>query len=40
MIIERVLRVIPMDKKNWLFIWTEMGANHIGICKAFWPSVG
>jgi transposase len=29
--IERTLRVIPMGKKNWLFCWTELGAEHIGI---------
>ena len=29
--LERVLRVIPMGRKNWLFSWTELGAKHVGI---------
>ena len=32
--IERTLRVIPMGKKNWLFCWTELGAEHIGIAQS------
>jgi transposase len=28
--LERVLRVIPMGRKNWLFCWTELGAQHVG----------
>jgi transposase len=32
--IERTLRVIPMGKKNWLFSWTELGAEHIGIAQS------
>ena len=29
--LERVLRVIPQGRKNWLFCWTEVGAEHAGI---------
>jgi transposase len=32
--VERSLRVIPMGKKNWLFSWTEIGAEHIGIIQS------
>jgi hypothetical protein len=32
--IERTLRVIPMGKKNWLFCWTELGAEHIGMAQS------
>jgi hypothetical protein len=28
---ERALRVIPMGRKNWLFCWTEIGAEYVGI---------
>ncbi len=28
---ERALRVIPMGRKNWLFCWTEVGAEYVGI---------
>ena len=28
--LERTLRVIPMGRKNWLFNWTEVGAEHLG----------
>jgi hypothetical protein len=28
--LERALRVIPMGRKNWLFCWTELGAEHVG----------
>ena len=27
---ERALRPIPMGRKNWLFCWTEVGAEHVG----------
>jgi transposase len=27
--IERALRPIPMGKKNWLFCWSEVGAEHV-----------
>ncbi len=32
--IERTLRVIPMGKKNWLFNWTESGAEAAGIVQS------
>ena len=28
--IERSLRPIPMGRKNWLFCWTELGADYLG----------
>lgn len=32
--LERALRVIPMGKKNWLFCWSEVGAEHLGIVQS------
>ena len=32
--LERALRVIPMGRKNWLFCWTEVGAQHVGIIQS------
>ncbi len=32
--LERSLRPIPMGKKNWLFAWTEIGAERIGIIQS------
>jgi len=32
--LERALRPIPMGKKNWLFCWTELGAEHLGIIQS------
>lgn len=32
--LERALRVIPMGRKAWLFAWTELGAEHIGIIQS------
>jgi len=32
--IERALRVIPMGRKSWLFCWTELGAQHVGIIQS------
>ncbi len=29
--IENALRVIPLGRKNWLFCWTEVGAEYVGI---------
>ena len=29
--LERALRAIPMGRSNWLFCWTEMGAERVGI---------
>jgi len=28
--LERALRVIPMGRKNWMFCWTEVGAEKVG----------
>ena len=36
--LERGLRVIPMGKKNWLFNWTEVGAEHMGIIQSLMVS--
>ncbi len=32
--VERSLRVIPMGRKNWLFCWTEIGAEHVGLIQS------
>jgi len=32
--LERALGAIPMGRKNWLFCWTEPGANHLGIIQS------
>jgi transposase len=32
--LERALRVIPMGRRNWLFSWTETGAEHVGIIQS------
>ncbi len=32
--LERTLRAIPMGKKNWLFCWTEVGAQRVGIIQS------
>lgn len=32
--VERGLRPIPMGKKNWLFCWTEIGAELVGIIQS------
>lgn len=32
--VERNLRSIPMGRKNWLFAWTEIGAEQIGIIQS------
>jgi len=32
--LERALRPIPMGHKNWLFCWTEVGAEHVGIIQS------
>lgn len=28
--LEREIRPIPLGKKNWMFCWTELGAEHVG----------
>lgn len=32
--LERALRAIPMGRKAWLFCWTELGAQHLGIIQS------
>ena len=32
--LERALRPIPMGKKSWMFCWTELGAEHLGIIQS------
>lgn len=32
--LERALRPIPMGRKNWMFCWTEIGAEHVGIIQS------
>jgi transposase len=32
--LERVIRTIPMGRRNWLFCWTELGAKHVGIIQS------
>lgn len=32
--LERGLRCIPMGRRNWLFCWSEIGAEHVGILQS------
>jgi len=32
--LERGLRVIPTGKRNWLFCWTEIGAERVGVIQS------
>jgi transposase len=32
--LERALRVIPMGRKNWMFCWTEVGAQQVGMIQS------
>ena len=32
--LEREIRPIPMGRKNWLFCWTELGAEHVGLIQS------
>ena len=32
--LERALRVIPMGRKNWLFCWTQVGAEQVGVIQS------
>ena len=32
--LERALRVIPMGRKAWLFCWTEVGAERVGVIQS------
>ena len=31
---ERALRPIALGRKNWMFCWTEIGAEHVGIVQS------
>lgn len=32
--LERAIRPIPLGRKNWLFCWTELGAEHAGLIQS------
>jgi transposase len=32
--VEREIRTIPLGRKNWLFCWTELGAEHVGLIQS------
>lgn len=32
--LERAIRPIPLGRKNWLFCWTELGAEHTGLIQS------
>lgn len=32
--LERALRPIPMGRKNWMFCWSELGAEHVGVIQS------
>ena len=32
--LERALRPIPMGRRNWLFAWTEIGAERVGVIQS------
>jgi transposase len=32
--LERILRVIPMGRRAWLFCWTELGAKQVGMIQS------
>ena len=32
--LERSLRAIPTGRRNWLFAWTELGAQHVGLIQS------
>jgi transposase len=32
--LERTLRPIPMGRRSWMFCWTELGAEHVGIIQS------
>lgn len=36
--LERTIRPIAMGRKNWLFCWTEIGAEHVGIIQSLLAS--
>ena len=32
--LERTIRSIAMGRKNWLFCWTELGAEYVGVIQS------
>lgn len=32
--LEREIRPVPLGRKNWMFCWTELGAEHVGIIQS------
>jgi len=32
--VERALRALPMGRKNWMFCWTEIGAERVGVIQS------
>lgn len=36
--VERSLRCIPMGRRNWLFCWTEIGAEQVGIVQSLFST--
>ncbi|TQV65604.1 IS66 family transposase [Exilibacterium tricleocarpae] len=32
--LEREIRPVPLGRRNWLFCWTELGAEHVGIIQS------
>ncbi len=32
--LEREIRPITLGRKNWLFCWTELGAEHVGLIQS------
>jgi hypothetical protein len=32
--LERIIRPIPMGRRNWLFCWNELGAQHVGVIQS------
>ena len=32
--LERAIRSIPLGRKNWMFCWTELGAEHVGLIQS------
>ena len=32
--LERLIRPIPMGRRNWLFCWTELGAAQVGVIQS------
>ncbi len=32
--LEREIRAIPMGRKNWLFCWSELGGEHVGLIQS------